>query len=485
MKKIILFILISCSALFSQVTYPPLISWQDIIDQVANMGYIKFDGTKGIITIPDSDSLDNPNLLINESFEIYTGVIDDGSNDTFTSWTKVNNGVYEAVTGTHGTVAVKLRANGLGTPGVRQNVTVTAGGEYMFRFASKGSVGYGVRYAVYDNSNSAYITNYTAVTLADTNWNNLAYRITAPAGCTSIQLTLLATADTNYTNYIDEVVFSAPYDFSVSFFLRRDIASASIERDYFISRLYSATNNDQRSWSIRSVGTSEGLDPYIGFLRFTISTNGNSTADGVYSSSALTLNKWYHIVCVADYQGSGVTNMKMYLDGKLDQNYNSGYIAWNGTSPLTIGDLVPTPYHPAQSSIAKVQFLRRAITSGEVIDAMKGKKLSNVLHYVDYKGENTTVHQKETQNLADSTGIIKLYEGLSGFGEVIVGDNQEWAHFRFTSAGVVTLITNSTNVSTTVNTIDKVNIYDGGVGVIIQNNLGASKYVTININYNP
>ena len=91
--------------------------------------------------------------------------------------------------------------------------------------------------------------------------------------------------------------------------------------------------------------------------------------------------------------------------------------------------------------------------------------------------------RKETSQLADSLGVITLATGVAGWGEVMAGDNQEWASFRFSSDGAVTLITNTANVTTTVNTVDKLNIYDAGTGVVIQNNLGASKKVAININY--
>ena len=91
--------------------------------------------------------------------------------------------------------------------------------------------------------------------------------------------------------------------------------------------------------------------------------------------------------------------------------------------------------------------------------------------------------RKEKSQLADSLGVITLATGVAGWGEVMAGDNQEWASFRFSSDGTVTLIANTANVTTTVNTVDKLNIYDAGTGVVIQNNLGASKKVAININY--
>jgi len=96
---------------------------------------------------------------------------------------------------------------------------------------------------------------------------------------------------------------------------------------------------------------------------------------------------------------------------------------------------------------------------------------------------DSLITRTEVSNLATSTGKITLATGVSGWGEVMAGDNEEWAHFRFTSAGVVTLITNTANVTTTVDTASSLNIYDAGSGIEIQNNLGSSKKVAVNIKY--
>lgn len=84
----------------------------------------------------------------------------------------------------------------------------------------------------------------------------------------------------------------------------------------------------------------------------------------------------------------------------------------------------------------------------------------------------------------DSARIISLEAGRCGWGEVMIGDAQEWATFHFTTAGAVTLRTNSTNVSTTAFNPNTLNIYDAGTGVAIQNYLSAGQLkVAINIKY--
>jgi hypothetical protein len=88
-----------------------------------------------------------------------------------------------------------------------------------------------------------------------------------------------------------------------------------------------------------------------------------------------------------------------------------------------------------------------------------------------------------TRILADN-GTVALASGRSGIGIITVGDGEEYAWFSFTTAGVVTLVTNSSNVTTTQGTNDKINIYDAGSNVTIENTFTASKVLTVKILYN-
>lgn len=85
--------------------------------------------------------------------------------------------------------------------------------------------------------------------------------------------------------------------------------------------------------------------------------------------------------------------------------------------------------------------------------------------------------------LADN-GNFTLTSGRSGIGMITFGDGEEYAWFSFTTAAVVTLITNSANVTTTGATNDKLNIYDGGTSVTIENTFTATKTMTITLTYN-
>lgn len=87
----------------------------------------------------------------------------------------------------------------------------------------------------------------------------------------------------------------------------------------------------------------------------------------------------------------------------------------------------------------------------------------------------------EKSSLADN-GTITLATGKAGWGEAMIGNNQEWASFRFSADGTVTLISNTTNAVNT-DTDEKFCIYDGGSGVVIKNALGSRLNVAVNVKY--
>ncbi len=108
-----------------------------------------------------------------------------------------------------------------------------------------------------------------------------------------------------------------------------------------------------------------------------------------------------------------------------------------------------------------------------VTEVKTAASISNCNNLKTYKGVFDVI----------DTGEITFVTGVAGFGEVMIGDNQEWAQIRFTSEGVVTLVDSSANVTTTNDTDAKLNIYDGGSGIVIENQLGSTLKVAINISY--
>lgn len=95
-------------------------------------------------------------------------------------------------------------------------------------------------------------------------------------------------------------------------------------------------------------------------------------------------------------------------------------------------------------------------------------------------GENVI---EGTVELADDEEI-SLVSGVAGYGHCMIGDNQEWTQFRFTSAGVVTLLNETGNVVNT-DTDAKLCIYDAGANVNIKNRLAGTLNLRYSVKYNP
>jgi hypothetical protein len=77
-------------------------------------------------------------------------------------------------------------------------------------------------------------------------------------------------------------------------------------------------------------------------------------------------------------------------------------------------------------------------------------------------------------------GTIALDSDVSGWGNVMVGDNEEYAEIRFSADGTVTLLVSSADVAST-DTGSKFCIFDNGDHVLLKNRLGSSKTVAYNI----
>lgn len=77
-------------------------------------------------------------------------------------------------------------------------------------------------------------------------------------------------------------------------------------------------------------------------------------------------------------------------------------------------------------------------------------------------------------SIADN-GTIDVPNTRSNGGRGIaqMGDGEEYAEFSFTSAGVVTLITNSANVTNTGGSAGKFNIFTGGALIRFENKLAS------------
>ncbi len=95
---------------------------------------------------------------------------------------------------------------------------------------------------------------------------------------------------------------------------------------------------------------------------------------------------------------------------------------------------------------------------------------------------NVVSSLKEKVSLTD-TGELSLAANVAGMGRVVAGNNVEWAIFTFTTVGAVTLCDSSANVSTVNDADTKMNIYDGGDHVVVENQLGSTLSFLVVVDY--
>lgn len=91
-------------------------------------------------------------------------------------------------------------------------------------------------------------------------------------------------------------------------------------------------------------------------------------------------------------------------------------------------------------------------------------------------------NHNEASVIADD-GTISLPVGKSGWGEIGIGDMQEFVRFKFTSEAVVTLLSDCSTNTDDADTDGDLCVYDGGDHVIIKNRLGATKVIALVVHY--
>jgi hypothetical protein len=95
----------------------------------------------------------------------------------------------------------------------------------------------------------------------------------------------------------------------------------------------------------------------------------------------------------------------------------------------------------------------------------------------------TGLKTKEYNAVVNDDATISLPTTTTGWGEVMIGDNQEFANFRWTSDAVVTLGNEATTNVVTTDTDTNLCIFDGGSSVSIRNRLGSNLTVRYVIHY--
>ncbi len=95
-------------------------------------------------------------------------------------------------------------------------------------------------------------------------------------------------------------------------------------------------------------------------------------------------------------------------------------------------------------------------------------------------GVESDFQQNIQRKISDSGKVyMPSASANGGMGNARIGDGEEYAFFAFSSAGVVTLISNSVNVSTTEDNDTKFNIFDAGGVVGFNNELGSTKELLV------
>jgi hypothetical protein len=99
----------------------------------------------------------------------------------------------------------------------------------------------------------------------------------------------------------------------------------------------------------------------------------------------------------------------------------------------------------------------------------------------DFEQGNMAIFHQVTSLGDDSEYALET--GVSGTGWAQFGDNDDYCPFIFTSAGVVTLLTDATANCANTDTDAKAVVYDCGSGPCVKNRLAATKTVGISVRY--
>ena len=126
------------------------------------------------------------------------------------NWTAGNSATLSINSGGQSGFSLKVTTGGESNPEARSDaMTVVANTTYQLTFYHKDSGGTGTQpyYAVYDVSNSGYITSHALVSPSSSSgsWTQQTHSFVTPSGCTSIKVFLRSTATTGNHFYFDTV----------------------------------------------------------------------------------------------------------------------------------------------------------------------------------------------------------------------------------------------------------------------------------------
>ena len=179
-----------------------------------------------------------------------------------------------------------------------------------------------------------------------------------------------------------------------------------------------------------------------------------------------------------------------------DSNVNTGVAKVTGLHIGTSGSETEVTATPAEINLLDTAVAGTVVNSKAVIYSAAGQVAATTVAsagnvsgtsitnsgYISTMGGASVYIRKVT--LADNASISLSSDALVGFGEVLIGANQEWAQFRFGQSGATALIVNSTNVTTTIGTDGNLNIGANGSDILtIENMLDSELILIVNITY--
>jgi len=208
----------------------------------------------------------------------------------------------------------------------------------------------------------------------------------------------------------------------------------------------SASANSGAGFSVQQIGVDGTAIAIKGFQ------NINSTTSGLFN---ITL----------DNTQSGASYLSKLDTGTSTQDHL--WLQLKGTrGAIEIGDSDQAP----STKTNKLYSLSNNLTWGGNITATGTITSNNLIS----ESNNSSVEDE---------AFIDLPSGISGWCFVQAGDGEEYAKFSFTTAGIVTLLSDtSTNVVNT-DTDGNLCIFDNGTNVRIKNRLGSAKIIKFNCNY--
>lgn len=268
--------------------------------------------TKFIATY--GDQADAGNIILNSSFESYTGSTTDADD-----WTEVQypgtSTIYRDNSWPYtGTVSMRGgTASTTSTPSYAyQDHTVTAGESYSLSFFSRGDGTVGGYYGVYDVTNAADIIAMTATGNTTTSYALVATTFVVPEGCASVRISVYAPGAFGYAAF-DDVCLMANFAVKHNQANRPDILYSEVNGfiEFFRTDGIAISAVDTTSEWFKVAGNNAAMFPAGG--KFTVVASTGNNGEWTVSSVAY------------DGTDTQVTVTGNILDATVD-----GYILYTG-----------------------------------------------------------------------------------------------------------------------------------------------------------